>query len=71
MTEVRVEELPEKWKERVGRHLDHELDQEVEHAEDGMVSSTLHCLTCGEVVLRIDQPNLREPLSRVAGTDLL
>lgn len=61
MTKVRGGELPENWKERVSGHLDHALDHEVKHAQDGMVSSTLHCLTCEEVILRINQGNLRKP----------
>jgi hypothetical protein len=63
MTEVRGVELPEKWKERVGRHLDHELDQEVEYGEDGMVSASLRCLRCGEEVLQINRENFPEPSS--------
>jgi hypothetical protein len=63
MTRVQGGELPESWKERVGRHLDHELDQEVEYGEAGMVSATLHCLTCGEVVLRINRENFTESSS--------
>ena len=46
-------ELREKWKQRVdGQPCQHQ-NQAVEHGEDGIVTATYYCRTCGAVMLRI------------------
>jgi hypothetical protein len=54
MTKGQAVKLREKWEQQVGRQPCKHPDLEVEHSEDGIVTATYHCLTCGNAVVQID-----------------
>jgi hypothetical protein len=53
MTKRQAAELRKKWKQRVDRQPCQHRNQEVERSEDGIVTATYYCLTCGKAVIRI------------------
>jgi hypothetical protein len=55
VTKRQAVELRKKWKQRGDRQPCQRLEQEVERGENGIVTATYHCLTCGKAVLRIYQ----------------
>jgi hypothetical protein len=57
MTKAQAIALREKWKQRGNRHPCKHLEQEVDRSENGIVTATYHCLTCGKAVLRIYRDN--------------
>jgi hypothetical protein len=53
MTNRQAFELREKWKQCVDHQPCQHQNQAVERGQDGIVSATYYCCTCGTVVLRI------------------
>jgi len=51
-------ELHEKWEQQVDHQLCTHRNQEVERGDDGVVTATYHCLTCGKAVFRIYREDL-------------
>jgi hypothetical protein len=53
MTYGQSAELREQWKLQVDHQPCLHRTQEVVRGQDGIVTATYHCLTCGKAILRI------------------
>jgi hypothetical protein len=53
MPNVQAVKLREKWKRRGDDQPCPHCNRTVAHGQDGIVSATYYCCTCGAVVLRV------------------